>query len=291
MSTDRQRLVELKREQWHRTCRRSLLPFAYEALSPRGETPARHHRLFIEHLERVACGQCRRLMLIGPPGCAKTTYTSRLFPPWFFAFRPGSSIIACSHTQELAETNSGFTQRVIREHAEVLGYRLTSDAKGRWYTDNNCGYLAGSVGSAILGFRADIAIIDDPIRSRQDAESEVGREHTWQWFANDLLTRLTPDGAIVLIGTRFHEDDLMGRIIRLQGDEWTILRLPAICDSDDDPLAATWANRCGPMTTMASAAACSNSRLLTSAKAAAVTLHPTTKVSPGRPKAHCSARR
>jgi predicted phage terminase large subunit-like protein len=236
MSTDRQRLVELKREQWHRTCRRSFLPFAFEALAARGETPARHHRLFIEKLESVARGQCKRLMLIGPPGCAKTTYTSRLFPPWFFAFRPGANIIACSHTQELSETNSGFVQRLVRDNAAALGYNLTSDAKGRWYTDNNCGYLAGSVGSAILGFRANVAIIDDPIRSRQDAESELSREHTWQWFANDLLTRLTPDGAIVLIGTRFHEDDLMGRIMRLQGDEWTVLRLPAIADSDDDPL-------------------------------------------------------
>jgi predicted phage terminase large subunit-like protein len=175
-------------------------------------------------------------MILGPPGCAKTTYVSRLFPPWYFAFRPRSSIIAVSHTQELSETNSGFVQRVIRDHGDALGYALANDAKGRWYTNNNCGYLAGSVGSAILGFRANLALIDDPIRSRQDAESEIGREHTWQWFVNDLLTRLTPDGAIVLIGTRFHEDDLMGRIIRLQGAEWTVLRLPALCDSDDDPL-------------------------------------------------------
>jgi predicted phage terminase large subunit-like protein len=236
VSTDRERLAELKREQWHRTCRRSFLPFAFEALALRGEAPAHHHRLFCARLESVARGQCKRLMILGPPGCAKTTYVSRLFPPWYFAFRPHSSIISVSHTQELSETNSGFVQRLIRDNADVLGYGLANDAKGRWHTDHQCGYLAGSVGSAILGFRANLALIDDPIRSRQDAESELGREHTWQWFTNDLLTRLTPDGAIVLIGTRFHEDDLMGRIIRLQGAEWTVLRLAAVCDSDADPL-------------------------------------------------------
>jgi predicted phage terminase large subunit-like protein len=175
-------------------------------------------------------------MILAPPGSAKTTYTSRLFPAWFFAFRPRTSIIAVSHTQELSETNSGFVQRIIRDNTETLGYGLANDAKGRWYTSNSCGYLAGSVGSAILGFRANVAVIDDPIKSRQDAESETSREHTWTWFTNDLLTRLTPDGAIILIATPFHEDDLMGRLQRLQAAEWKVLRLPAVAEDDDDPL-------------------------------------------------------
>jgi predicted phage terminase large subunit-like protein len=92
------------------------------------------------------------------------------------------------------------------------------------------------VGSAILGFRANVAVIDDPIKSRQEAESETSREHTWTWFTNDLLTRLTPDGAIILIATPFHEDDLMARLQRLQGQEWKVLRLPAVAEGDDDPL-------------------------------------------------------
>jgi hypothetical protein len=233
MSDDARTLLELQQEQWRRQCRQSFISFAIEALSARGETPALHHRLICSELEALARCKIKRLMILAPPGSAKTTYASRLFPAWYFAFRPRSSIIAVSHTQELSETNSGFVQRTIRDNAETLDYSLTNDAKGRWYTSNNCGYLAGSVGSAILGFRANVAVIDDPIKSRQEAES---REHAWTWFTNDLLTRLTPDGAIILIATPFHEDDLMGRLQRLQADEWKILRLPAVAEGDDDPL-------------------------------------------------------
>ena len=127
-------------------------------------------------------------------------------------------------------------QRIIRDNAETLDYSLANDAKGRWYTSNSCGYLAGSVGSAILGFRANVAVIDDPIKS--SAGRRIGNlaRHTWTWFTNDLLTRLTPDGAIILIATPFHEDDLMGRLQRLQGQEWQVLRLPAVAEGEDDPL-------------------------------------------------------
>jgi predicted phage terminase large subunit-like protein len=247
-SDDARRLLELEQEQWRRQCRSSFVSFCIEALSARGEQPARHHRLICEALQDVVEGRCKRLMILAPPGSAKTTYVSRLFPAFYFAHRPRSSIIACSHTQGLSELNSGFVQRYIRENPTTCAYNLIKDpgdanstatgsvSKERWYTDNNCAFRAGSVGSAILGFRANIAIIDDPIRSRADAESETMRESDWQWFTNDLQTRLTPDGAIILIATPFHEDDLMGRLQRIQEGQWTILRLPAIADSEDDPL-------------------------------------------------------
>ena len=237
LTDDRNRLLELEQEQWRRQCRSSFIPFCVEALSSRGETPALHHRLIASELEAVAKGDRKRLMILAPPGSAKTTYVSRLFPAWYFAFRPRSAIIACSHTQSLSETNSGFVQRIVRENPDTLGYRLANDAKERWYTDANCAYLAGSVGSAILGFRANIAVLDDPIRSRADAESETQRDNLWQWFINDLETRLTPDGAIILIATPFHEDDLMGRLQRTQAEQWKVLRLPAVCDDEAaDPL-------------------------------------------------------
>jgi predicted phage terminase large subunit-like protein len=250
---DARRLLELEQEQlkraWCTECRSSFVNFCTEALAPRGESPARHHRLICQALQDVAEGRCKRLMILAPPGSAKTTYTSRLFPAWYFAFRPRSSIIACSHTQGLSELNSGFVQRFVRENAEITGYNLIKDpsdtsstapqgsiSKERWYTDNHCAFRAGSVGSAILGFRCNLAIIDDPIAGRAEAESETYRESTWQWFVNDLVTRLTPDGAIILIMTPFHEDDLAGRLQRLQKDDWRILRLPAIADEPDDPL-------------------------------------------------------
>jgi len=131
IAADQRQLLDLEQLQWQRQCRSAFLPFCVEALSPSGETPALHHRLIAGELESVAQGRTKRLMILAPPGSAKTTYASRLFPAWFFAFRPRSSIIAVSHTQELAETNSAFVQRIIREHSETLGYRLANDAKGR----------------------------------------------------------------------------------------------------------------------------------------------------------------
>jgi hypothetical protein len=186
---DQARLLELQREQWHRKCRSSLVAFAIEALAPRGETPALHHRLICAELQAVALGHTKRLMILAPPGSAKTTYTSRIFPAWYFAFRPrhrGQPHAGAQRDQQL------HVQRLVRDNENVLGYGLATDAKGRWSTTADAAYLAGSVGSAILGFRANVAIIDDPIKSRAEAESETVREHTWTWFTNDLLTRPVP---------------------------------------------------------------------------------------------------
>jgi hypothetical protein len=97
------RLLELKREQWRRVCRRSLLPFAIEALAPRGMGPAKHHELFCVEIEAVTRGQVPKLILIAPRGSATTTYVSHLTPAQFFAAHPNSNIIAVFHTAELAE--------------------------------------------------------------------------------------------------------------------------------------------------------------------------------------------
>jgi predicted phage terminase large subunit-like protein len=141
-------------------------------------------------------------------------------------------IIAVSHTAELAETNSTAVQRFIRDNTEVLGYALANDNRGHWHTTNGCEYLAVGAGAAVRGFRADYIIIDDPIRRRQEAESETQREHLWDYYQSDLMSRLKPDGAVILIATPFHEDDLMGRLRRLQ-PYWNVLRMPAIAEADD----------------------------------------------------------
>ncbi len=230
------KLYEVKREQWRRVCRQNLLACASELLEPRGFRPAQHHELFCAELEAVARGQVAKLILIAPPGSAKTTYTSHIAPAWYFAGHPHSNIIAVSHTAELAEANSMHVQRIIREHADLLGYDLLNDARGRWETSNGCMYLAAGVGQAIRGFRADIVLIDDPIRSRAEAESEVGRNSLWEFFHSDLLPRLKPRGGVVLIATAYHEMDLMCRLEREQADSWRILRMPAISEGTNDPL-------------------------------------------------------
>jgi predicted phage terminase large subunit-like protein len=229
------RLLRLKHELWRGECRRSLLAFACQAL-PNHERPAKHHKIICAKLEQLVRGDFDRLLIIAPPGSAKTTYASRLFPAHYFAAHSRAHIIGASHTMELAATNSGHVQRTVRDNSPVLGYGLANDNRTHWFTSTGAEYLAAGTGGVIRGFRADLVIIDDPIKSRQEAESETEREALWQWYKSDLLPRLTPRGKVVLIGTAYHEDDLLARIQRIEGSSWHVLRLPAISEGDGDPL-------------------------------------------------------
>lgn len=203
-----------------------------------GYKPAAHHRLLISKLEALARGENRRLAVFMPPGSAKSTYCSVLFPPWFLAQRPDAAVLAASHTTELAEKWGRHVRNSIAEYSKVLDITLSDDsqAAGRWELREGGTYYAAGVGVGIAGFRADLAVIDDPIRSRQDADSETVRDKTWDWYKSDLLPRMKPNSRMVLIQTRWHEDDLAGRIIaemRSGGDKWEILCLPAEAEADD----------------------------------------------------------
>jgi predicted phage terminase large subunit-like protein len=203
-----------------------------------GYEPAPHHRLLLDRLERVARGEIRRLAVFMPPGSAKSTYGSILFPPHVMASAPSKSILAASHTTELAEKWGRKVRNLIAQQGPTLGLRLADDnhAAGRWELDNGGEYYAAGVGTGIAGFRADGALIDDPIRSREDADSQRVRDKIWDWYKSDLLTRLRPGGWVILIQTRWHEDDLAGRIVaetERGGEPWEIVSLPAEAEASD----------------------------------------------------------
>lgn len=225
-----------ERERVASECRTSLLAWCCEALRHEGLTPAAHHRLLIEHLEAVVTGQIRKLMIFMPPGSAKSKYTSELLPAWFMARFPGEPIIGASHTGRLALRFSGRVQRYVRAFSEVLGYTMASEAKERWENTYGAEYLAVGVGGAIPGYRAKLLICDDPFAGREDADSENTRENVWQWWNGDVPPRLKPDAGIILMHQRWHEDDLAARLMDTERAEWTILNVPAIATSSDDPL-------------------------------------------------------
>ena len=173
-----------------------------------------------------------------PPGAAKSTYSSILYAPWYFAQHPDHCLIAASHTAELAEKWGRRVRNLIAEHSLVLGVGLAPDsqAAGRWETNSGGEYFAAGVGGAVAGRRADLVVIDDPIRSREDADSETIRDKTWDWYKSDLYTRLKPGGRIVLIQTRWHELDLAGQLLAEMengGDQWEVISLPALAENDD----------------------------------------------------------
>jgi len=227
-------LSSLETEEKARTIRRSLTEWSRRC----GFEPALHHRLLIHNLERLAAGEIDRLAVFMPPGSAKSTYSSILFPPWFLSQQPKASVLAASHTTELAEKWGRRVRNLVTEHGSILRLSLSSDsqAAGRWALTSGGEYYAAGVGVGIAGFRADLAVIDDPVRSREDADSQAIRDRTWDWYKTDLLTRLRPGGRVVLIQTRWHEDDLAGRILAeaaTSGEQWHILSLPAEAEPGD----------------------------------------------------------
>ncbi len=109
----------------------------------------------------------------------------------------------------------------------------TINTVSQWETAAGGGVKAVGVGAGVTGFGAQLIIIDDPVKSRADAESETLREKVWDWYRNDLYTRLEPNGSIILIQTRWHEDDLAGRLLNDMadgGDQWEVVNLPALAE-------------------------------------------------------------
>jgi predicted phage terminase large subunit-like protein len=202
--------------------------------------PAKHHKLLISKLEGVDRGEIPRLMVMMPPGSAKSTYASILFPPWFLGRNPKHSIIGASHAGELAER---FGRRVRNlcgsaEFRRIFGFGLSGDnaAAGRWETERGGEYYAVGVDASVTGRRADLGIIDDPVKGRAEADSATTRQRVWDWYKADFWPRLKPGGRIVLILTRWHEDDLAGRLLAEQavgGEQWDVLALPAEAGQDD----------------------------------------------------------
>jgi hypothetical protein len=231
-------ILKYKSEAWRRSCQSNLLAWCEECVHDFGFEPANHHRHIIKALQKVITGEIDRLMIFAPPGSAKSTYTSELLPPYWFKIFPRSSIIGCSHTGELAERFGRRVRNKILLKAPILGYSLdeSNRAASRWETTNGGEYFAAGVGGAITGRRADLAIIDDPVKSREDAESETVRTKTFEWYKSDLVTRLKPDARIILIQTRWHLEDLGGMLLHEMdkgGDQWHIINLPAIAVADD----------------------------------------------------------
>jgi predicted phage terminase large subunit-like protein len=230
LSSSEQEELELYEETTkRRSIRRSLTDWCRLC----GFEPARHHRLLIEKLEAVASGHIQRLAVFMPPGSAKSTYASKLFPAWLLQRHPAANILAASHTTELAEKWGRWVRNIVNEHSFELGIIPSDDsqAAGRWSLKSGAEYYAAGVGSGIAGFRAKYGLIDDPVRSRQDADSELIRDRIWDWYINDFRTRLVPGAAEILIQTRWHEDDLAGRALNHQ--PWEVISLPAIAEAND----------------------------------------------------------
>ena len=203
-----------------------------------------HHRLIADALQRVEAGQCRRLIITMPPRHGKSMLASEYFPAWYLGRNPEHSVIAATYSQDLADD---FGRRVRAQIADPMFgavfpatriaedsssvKRLHVEAQG---SDQRGAYFAVGAGGPLTGRGAHLLLIDDPIKGREEADSELARRRLRDWYTSTAYTRLMPGARIVLIQTRWHSDDLAGWLLREQAHEdWEVLSLPAINDAGE----------------------------------------------------------
>jgi predicted phage terminase large subunit-like protein len=231
--------------------RRSVRKSLHEWSVHCGYQPARHHSLIIGELEALARGEFDRLAVSAPPGSAKTTYASHLFPPWYLARNPEHLVLSGSHTQDFAERKIGRKVRnLVERHSGTLGISLdpTSKSMSDWALTSGGGYRAVGVGVAVAGERADLGLVEDPFARWEDAQRPLVQEEAWEWYTGDFVPRLKPNAKRVIIMTRFNELDLLGRVIERDealGFKWRHIRLPMLAE-EDDPLGREVGERLWP---------------------------------------------
>lgn len=215
---------------------------------------ADHHRLIMEAVQRCLETDSGRLMVFAPPGSAKSTYVSVVAPPWAMGRWPGYKVILTSYAATPAERQSKRCRSIVGspEYAAIWPERVMlkggSSAVNEWELTNDSGLLAAGILGAVTSARADVLIIDDPVAGREEADSETIRRKTRQAYDDDLMTRLKPRASVIIIQTRWHQDDLAGGILPedydgrsgpvlcRDGQVWEVLNIPAKCERADDPL-------------------------------------------------------
>lgn len=198
---------------------------------------APHTRMLCEYLEALEAGEIDRLAIFVPPRHGKTYHAGERFPAWCFGRHPEWQQITASYTIDRARASSRVARGLLREPQWPFpAVALADDSQGidAWHTSAGGLLKAAGVGGGITGFGAHLFIIDDPIKGAKDAASLVVRDATWNWYTDVARTRLMRGGKQLLMMTRWHEDDLAGRILNSgAANRWTVLRLPAIAEAND----------------------------------------------------------
>jgi predicted phage terminase large subunit-like protein len=208
------------------------------ALFPKFEL-APHHRVLVDKLEDVANGRTRRLMVFTPPRHGKSLTATTLFPAWFLGRFPDRSIISATYGQDLSDDFGRKVRNTVSDalHQAIFPRcRLAGDSQSQRRFDLTEGgsYYAVGRGGPITGRGASLLLIDDPLKDAEEARSETIRRSLHEWYSSVAYTRLQPGAAIVLIQTRWHMDDLAGRLLRENASEgWEVLSLPAIAETDE----------------------------------------------------------
>ena len=200
----------------------------------------RHHAKMAAAFERVASGECKRLIINMPPRHTKSEFASYLLPAWFLGKFPHKKVIQTSHTAELAvgfgrKVRNLVDQEIYTKIFPGVGLQADSKAAGRWATNAGGDYFAIGVGGAVTGKGADLLIIDDPHSEQEAALAEINPDiydKTYEWYTSGPRQRLQPGGSIVIVMTRWSKRDLTGQVIKAEaqrgGEGWEVIEFPAI---------------------------------------------------------------
>lgn len=221
-----------------REARRKLIPFTKYTYPQYIDEPA--HHLMGDTLDKVVSGEITRLMIFAPPQHGKSELVSVRLPAFWLGNRPDDPVILSSYGASLAEDKGRQARDLVeseeyrRLFPEVGTYRGSRAVQMWRLTDNRGFMLSVGVGGPVTGRGAMLGLIDDPFENWEQAQSETYRNKVWDWYRATFRTRVWEGGAIVMIMTRWHEDDLAGRLLADQGDKWHVLRLPAMAETQKD---------------------------------------------------------
>jgi predicted phage terminase large subunit-like protein len=234
----------------------------FKAAVYRGYEDAAHLRLLDDYLTQVTryvetrgAEGVGRLIIAMPPRHGKTLTVSRLYPIWHLGRNPSHRVMLVSYGQGLANKNSRSARNLLRSRAYGAifpGTALARDSQSvmEWTiadTNNEGGADALGMGGGATGKGAHLLVLDDPVKNREQAESQTYRDKVWDSYTDDLYTRLEPGGAVIVMATRWHQDDLTGRLLKREGDKWQTLILPALAAEGDalgrEVGAALWSDR------------------------------------------------
>ena len=234
----------LERELSLYLARNYLLDFT-EKTYPEYKT-AWYHKLICSKLDDLLCGKIKRLMIFTPPQHGKSELVSRRLPAFALGRNPCEKIAACSYSADLSEKFNREVQRIIdtHEYAEIFpktklnSSNVVSNSRGSWLRNSSIFetvdyggiYKSVGVGGPLTGNKVDLGIIDDPIKDRLEAQSETFRNRVWEWYLDVFSTRLHNESRQLLTMTRWHENDLAGRLLETEPAKWEVLSLPAISE-------------------------------------------------------------
>lgn len=213
---------------------------------------AQHHKMVLTEVEDCFLKDTGRLMIFMPPGSAKSTYGSVVSPSYLMGKYPKTRVGLFSYADTLAAKMGRRTRGIIKQarYKSLFATELSgeSSAVDNFMLTNGSEYMATGILGSATGNRFEIVVIDDPVKGREQADSETIREKTWNAYEDDIKTRLVPGGSLIIIQTRWHEDDLSGRILPSDwdgesgdilckdGNVWRVLCIQAQCETESDPL-------------------------------------------------------